>query len=370
MYMMNHSRVIKRAWQILWRYRALWVFGFLLALTTASYGSINFNFNLGQSDLGRPFFRNTLPEDYVFPQELDHAFEELNKLFSEGIPSDITHTLINIGIILILLIILLVIVGKILRYISETALIRMIDEYEQLEKLRSVKYGFRLGWSRTAWRLFLIDLVIDLPVVLIFLLLLALVLAPILLWAFGKGTLDAIGIIATIGFFFLFVLAGIIVNVALGLMKPFFRRASALKELRVIESIRNGYLLVRCNFKDVGIMWLILFGINIGWSILTIPLKLLFFLIGIFVGGTAAITAGLLTGISFGGMTPWIFAAAVGFPIFLATTVFPVAFVNGLRETFISTTWTITYREITQLEHMERIETQDPNLPEVEAKSS
>ena len=31
---MDQIRVLKRAWEITWRYRALWVFGIILALTT------------------------------------------------------------------------------------------------------------------------------------------------------------------------------------------------------------------------------------------------------------------------------------------------------------------------------------------------
>ena len=30
---MDHVKVLKRAWEILWRYRVLWVFGIILALT-------------------------------------------------------------------------------------------------------------------------------------------------------------------------------------------------------------------------------------------------------------------------------------------------------------------------------------------------
>ena len=33
---MDHMKVLKRAWQILWSYKALWIFGIILALTTSS----------------------------------------------------------------------------------------------------------------------------------------------------------------------------------------------------------------------------------------------------------------------------------------------------------------------------------------------
>ena len=33
---MNHTKVFKGAWHMVWRYRVLWVFGIVLALTTTS----------------------------------------------------------------------------------------------------------------------------------------------------------------------------------------------------------------------------------------------------------------------------------------------------------------------------------------------
>mgnify|MGYP003333134112 CR=1 FL=1 len=36
---MSHMQVLKQAWRLLWRCRALWVFGILLALTTFSWES-------------------------------------------------------------------------------------------------------------------------------------------------------------------------------------------------------------------------------------------------------------------------------------------------------------------------------------------
>jgi hypothetical protein len=165
-------------------------------------------------------------------------------------------------------------------------------------------------------------------------------------------------------------LVGIVIGVALGLLKPFFRRACALEGLGVIESIRKGHFVVRLNFKDMGIMWLIVFGIKIGWPILLIPLGLLVIFLGVLLGGAAASILGSLAGLALGGATPYIFAAAVVFPIFLAVDVLPLAFLNGLRETFISSTWTLTYREVTSFESLETKERSDPSPPEEEEETS
>ena len=47
----------------------------------------------------------------------------------------------------------------------ETAVIRMVDEYEQTGTKMGFKQGWRLGWNRRAFRMWVIDLVISLPVI-------------------------------------------------------------------------------------------------------------------------------------------------------------------------------------------------------------
>ena len=36
---MNYTKALKRAWETTWRYRALWIFGVILALTTISWST-------------------------------------------------------------------------------------------------------------------------------------------------------------------------------------------------------------------------------------------------------------------------------------------------------------------------------------------
>ena len=44
--MLDITKILKRSWQILWNYRMLWVFGFILALTV---GGTNFTRGGGNS---------------------------------------------------------------------------------------------------------------------------------------------------------------------------------------------------------------------------------------------------------------------------------------------------------------------------------
>lgn len=254
--------------------------------------------------------------------------------------------MLAIGIVLACLIVLLIIVGAIARYVAETALIRMVDDHEETGQKRSVRQGFRLGWSRSAFRLFLIDLLIGLPVAVAFILLFLLAAAPLLLWATESTAAGALGTATTIGLGLLVVLLAIVVAVILSVLKPFFRRVCVLEQTGVTEAIRQGYAMVRRNLRDVGLMWLITFGLRIAWVIAMIPVVLLLLVASGALSGALALLAGGLTGLAFEGPTPWIVAAVVGIPAFILVMVAPLAFLGGLFEVFLSSTWTLAYREL------------------------
>jgi len=319
---MDHVQVLKRAWHMVWRYRALWAFGFILALTAGRSSNNWVQYTFGNED----FSGRGLRLDRISPE--------------------VGRTLLAIGIGLACLVVLLIIVGAIARYVAETALIRMVDDHEETGQKRSVRQGFRLGWSRSAFRLFLIDLLIGLPVAVAFILLSLLASAPLLLWATKSTAAGALGTATTIGLGLLVVLLAIVVAVILSVLKPFLRRVCVLEELGVTESIRQGYAVVRHNLRDVGLMWLITFGLRIGWAILMIPVVLLLLVVSGALGGLLALLAGGLTGLALEGAAPWVVAAVVGIPVFILMMAVPLAFLGGLFETYLSSTWTLTYREL------------------------
>ena len=326
---MDHLKVLKRAWEITWRYRVLWVFGIILALTTGGSTGRGGGSGGGGGNGGFPSFGDFSPPE---------------------IPPQVMSMLIGVGIGLACVIVILTIASVVARYVAETALIRMVDDYEETGEKRSVRQGFRLGWSRTALRLFLINLLIGLPTALAFILLFALALAPLLLWTTKNTAAGVVGTVATIGLSFLVILLAIVVGVVLSLLMRFFRRVCALEELGVIESIRQGFDFVRQHLKDVGIMWLIMVGLGLGWMIVMIPVTILLVVVGAMVGGFPALLVGGLASLPFEGAVPWILAAAVGIPIFILVVAVPGLFLGGLAEVFKSSVWTLTYRELRALE--------------------
>jgi hypothetical protein len=337
---MDHLKVLKRAWETTWNYRALWVFGIILALTTG--GGVN---------RGTSSFRG---QDFSPGRELPTG----------ELLSGVSSILIAIGIGLACVIVILIIASVVARYVSETSLIQMVDDYEETGEKRSVRQGFRLGWSRTAWRLFLINLLIGLPTALVFILLFALAFAPLLLWATESKVAGIIGTVATIGLFFLVLLLVIIAATVLSLLKHFFRRVCALEELGVIESIRQGYTVVRQHLKDVGIMWLIMVGLGIAWMFVMFFVTIVLLILALMLAGFPALLVGGLASLIFEGAVPWILAAVVGMPIFILVMAVPGLFLGGLAEVFKSSVWTLTYRELCVLEGLE---TEPGPLPELEA---
>jgi len=179
-----------------------------------------------------------------------------------------------------------------------------------------------------------------------FILLFTLALAPLLLWATDVEAAGVIGTVITVGLFILIILLAIVVAVVLSVLKPFFWRVCVLQRTGVVESIRQGYAMVRHNLKDVGLMWLITVGLRIGWMILTIPVVLLLLVVSGALGGLLALLAGGLTGLAFEGAAPWIVGGVVGISIFILVLVAPLSLLGGLFETYLSGTWTLTYREL------------------------
>jgi len=335
---MDHLKVLKRAWELTWRYRALWVFGIILALTTSrGGGNGGAQYNLSGDDLA--FLGNgfAIPEAPPPPELI----------------AQMVGGLIAVGIALACLVVLLIVVATIARYVSETALIRMVDDHEETGEKRGVGQGFRMGWSRSAWRLFLIDLLIGVPLVVAFILLFLLALAPLLLWATDSDAAGAVGTVISVGLIFLFILLAIVVAIVVTLLMRFFHRACVLEELGVIEAIKRGFSLVREQLSAVAVMWLIMLGVGIGLAVVMIIAVILLVLLATVLAGIPALLAGGLANLAFEGPVPWIVGAAVGIPIFLLVIVIPTLFLGGLIEVFKSSVWTLTYREVRALESAE-----------------
>jgi hypothetical protein len=101
---MDHIRILKRAFSITTSYRALWIFGILLALTTG--GNAPGSSGGGEGGTGS----GTWEWPIISPEVL--------------------NALIIAGVMVLCLVLVLTVVATIARYVAETALIRMVDQHE------------------------------------------------------------------------------------------------------------------------------------------------------------------------------------------------------------------------------------------------
>ena len=354
---MDPVKILKRSWYILWSYRALWVFGLILALAAGSASSQGSNNSRYEQSSGET--------TQLTPQSVQQAFRdfrlEINKLFEQGIPeADITGQALTtflwvIGAFLLVMMVVGIVMA-VARYVSETAVIRMVDEYEASGNKLTVRQGFRIGWSRTAWRLFLINLIVNLPAIALVLVLLITGIGVYFAWVNGTANFAAFSTVATIVLAFITIFVVVILSIVLNLLRNFFWRVSVLEDTGVRESLQRGFAFVLENWKSVGLMWLVMIGLGIVWAvasiiliIVTIPLVIVTAVVAVLV---AAIPFLLFVGIFstfLSGALPWIAGGLFVAPLFFPLAFSPWLLLGSWQAVYTSTVWTLTYREIKAL---------------------
>jgi hypothetical protein len=362
---------------VVWSYRVLWIFGAILALTTVNGFYFGYDWNRDENyrgiavqvtddstfylpgqgvtiDLTRPGGVSIELDD----GNLEREWREIEYLFSDVIPSDVRAVLLT----LVLVLGSMVLIGIVARYVAEAALIRMVDETEERGEKLGLGQGLRLGFSRSAWRLFLIDLVIKLPATCAFIVLFIATLMPLWLWTTGSAAAGVAGTLVTTGLLFLAISLLIVVNTALSLLVQVMRRASGVDGLGVFASIGKGFSMVRGHFKETILVWLIWLGLRLGWMIASVPVLivifpiiLLFLMAGALLGGVPALLVGSLLQPFLTGPFPWIVGALVGLPVSILVMITPMLFLGGLVEVAKSSLWTLTYRELRALERVEEV---------------
>jgi len=365
--MLDITKILKRSWHILWNYRTLWIFGFILALAMGgnNFGNNNrYSVNDGNNTDQRPGIQ--APDGWeglrgdTPAEKLNDAFRQAN----EGIQQlRAEHPVefrmgIAAAITLFVVILILSIVTAILRYVAETATIRMVDEYEQADVKVGFRQGWKYGWSPVSWRLFLINFITHIPALVLF------VILGLVAWWIISAALSGVAsalvnsLVAGIGLSFLFIFITAILMVVLLLLRDFAWRMTVLEGTGVMESLQLATSLVKRNWKSVGLMWLVMIGLRIAWAIaffiLIFPLLIVSILTA--VGGVLVaivptlMAAGVASLFSAPDYWPWIFAAIIGLPFFFVVAFSPIFLVGGWGQIYQSNVWTLTYRELKALE--------------------
>ena len=368
---MDTIQIFKKALNLTWRYRALWLFGFLLALTVSS---ALFWLPFAESDQVPMENRiHFLVSTVYFPGRgvtIDFRSLEGPVVTIEGLEpsqvqelikdvrlSDIGALLISIGAVILISIL----VANLVRYSSRAALIRMVDEGERTGEQVGVRRGLRLGWSRVAAKLFLIDVLLGVATILVISLLFALGISPFFLFGLESitpGLASVIGIsLLGMGGLSLFLILIFIAAAVISITRPVMHQACAVDGLGVGASIRQGFRLLRTRFAGVIITWLVWLAVRLVWTfalipviILLSPVLLLSMLAGIAVGAVPALLAAGIASLFVSPIFAWMIGVVFGLPLFLVVTFAPITFLSGLVEVFKSSFWTLSYREFRPLE--------------------
>jgi hypothetical protein len=317
---MDYGKLLTRAFEITRTYRALWLFGVLLALFGGEGGG-NFNFgNFGGGD-GRP---GTSP----IPQ----------------VPEVTQQMILTIVLVLLCLALVWIILSIVLRFVSRAALIGLVQELEANGTTPTVGRGFSIGASRF-WQLLGIALTINIPLAIFSLALILIAAAPMLaalipMIQSGRDPEQMVGVfVSGILGSLLMICCVVLLLIAISLIiRPFYEffvRECVIQKRGVFDSIREGYRIVRANLGNVALLYGIAIGIGIGWGVLMFVVAL----VALAIVALPAIAAGAAAdsiGVSIA------VGVVIGIPLLIL-----LLFINGLYRAFESTYWTEGYLAIT-----------------------
>jgi hypothetical protein len=311
---MDLGYVIRRAWQITWQHKALWLFGFLVGLELAMVGA-----RLGVSGIQWERAVQELPPDVQRPTV---DFLDSSYVGVAAAAFAVVGFLISVGLAL-------------LGALGRTALVNQVRSAEDYDVV-ILKGGWRAG-KRHLWRVFFIRLLLGLPVAVVTLTSVLPIVATRLLTA-GHERLEVVlvGVLA-IQFLSLACFAPALCLVALlsiplGVLRRLSVRACVLEGLGVRGSITRAWVMLREYVGALALTWLALTGIGIG-VILLIGLPLVLLVVSLltvvwlilFISPLLSVALVLVIG-----LLTWLVVTAAG----------------GVVETFFSAAWTLAYREL------------------------
>ncbi len=294
---MDISTIFKRAWEITWKHKGLWLLGIL---ANCSSGSSQTSSNVSR-----------MPQYNVgggeFPQ-IDH--------WLQSVPEE---TWIAIGIAVICGMLLLALGFWVLAAIGNGGLIAGFQMAETGETV-TLASAFQQG-IRYFWKLLVIQLILGLASLVVF--------APVI---FGGALLSiltlGVGLICLIPLICLLIPLGI----ALSIYTLLTQIALIVEELDIVAAFQRAWEVFRSNLGQVVVMGLILgIGGFVVGLILAIPfiLMALPFITGLIVGTKTSSVAGIS-------------ATLIGILFYL-----PILLVaSGIMRTFITGSWTLTYRSL------------------------
>jgi len=311
---MGFGQIIKKAWGITWRYKALWILGLFAGLTGwgASGGSSGGGANsFGSGNTSTPFGSNFDP---------NNALLELRNL----IP------------VIVVVIAGLAVIGMVWGVLALAARAGLVHAVNEVEEGRTPSLGaaWSLGFSRF-WSMLGLGFMLQVPMAIVGLVIASAILIPLVSAALRGGTPQVGVIIAPIcGALAIGLPLLLVGSFVFGIMYVLGVRFIVLERMGAVQAAKEGYRAFRRRFKDSALMWLINWGLNIASGIvIAIPIVIVVVIavIPAVIAGRAQEWGALVGGI---GLT------------FLVLLVLGL-FYTAIWGTFTSALWTIFYRRMT-----------------------
>ncbi len=318
---MDHVGILKRAYRIAAKYPILWVFGFFGAAGTTVGGNFSapwnvFNYNRRvPRTRGGDFYRiyTMLGNDYL----------------SKYLP-------IILGVVAVLL--LLFLIWLVIHFVARTGFYRMVFDLEETGERPTWSRGWRLGWDVRAIHVFLVDLIVMLAMVLIIMTLV--LLGAALVIAFHPFRNPSFWLIAvTVVVILAAILALVVISIVISLTAMLAAIHAAVTGENALVSLEWGWDTLRREWKDIGIMWLLMLGVGLLIGILELIAVLILALVTLIV----AVGPGWLIWRSTGNL---VLSIAVGGVIGLVSFFLPMLVVDAAFRTYVESVWTLVYREV------------------------
>lgn len=296
---MDYGKILSRAWQITWRWKILWILGFLASLGQG-FGSSGSSYQARGEDWGPGGPR---------------------------IPEEVWVVLAAVGCLAILLGIAL----WVLSLIARGGLVTGVQQVDD-DGTTTLGAAWRAGVGRF-WTLLGISILTGLPAFI------AIVAGIIVLGFLIFGTVVAIDAAAEVGGVLggtasllcggVVCCGGILLGIVLEQIRVYAERAVMLEGLGAIDSLKRGWQVLKDNLGPTIILWLI------------------FLVIGLMVGAVivapfAALMVPFFATMGGGDPSAWVFI-----PICLGGLLWIIiaVLISSILQTFTSATWTLAYRQ-------------------------
>lgn len=318
----NMTAILGKAWKITWKYKILWIFGMLASFNEGGRSGFNNSSNSGSRD----FSNGNLPSSPFGSDSQEAIISFFNQYWW-------------IFALAFLVVFVLSIVFYVLGVVGKAGLI--YGAYKADMDVEKLSFGelWREG-TRYFWRLFGMSLLVGLPFFFLILIVVGIFLFALVTTASGSQETGSrmLGVVFTmLGVFIPAICCIALASIFVSMIVEQAKNAMIIKDLGVMESLRQGWAVFKSNFLTIILMSIIL-GVlaAIAATIVAIPLLLTVIpaVAGAILAQESASTSAALAPLAFAGIC---FIAYL--PILF--------FLRGIVLTYTQSALTLTYLRLT-----------------------